>query len=312
MTCSASIKEPKKGKYRFTMSRSGLIAYDKEGLTTIRFNEEETSELLNRKVNLSKYDHFCEVAHLEISNTCNMQCEYCYVDNKNGIELPTKDWEYIIDNLASSGVFQVSFGGGEPTLRKDLFKLAKHVYDTGMNLGMTTNGGILTTLDPVLLHKYFQQINVSWHGSPDIFEEALEFLKEAGIPRGINYCYSKQLARDKDMVKFCAKEYDAELLYLVYKPVIKDTRNQISSHEVYMAAKEAANEGLKVAVDGPCVNQCLMKRKFVDVDHLGNVYPCSFVRKPLGNLLKKDFKEVWKNRGEQDECPFVKFRKEEK
>jgi len=94
---------------------------------------------------------------------------------------------------------------------------------------------------------------------------------------------------------------------LVYKPVIKDKKNQIDPVDVFTAAKKAANEGLRVAVDGPCVNQCLMKQKFIDVDHMGNVFPCSFVREPLGNLLERDFKDIWKERGDQIECPYVKL-----
>jgi len=120
------------------------------------------------------------------------------------------------------------------------------------------------------------------------------------------------MSRDNDIVTYLAKEYDAEILYLVYKPIRKDTRNQVSPQDVYRVAKRAADDGLKVAVDGPCVNQCLMKKKFVDVDHYGNVYPCSFIRTPIGNLLKTDFRDIWKRRGPQEECPYVQFVKKEK
>jgi MoaA/NifB/PqqE/SkfB family radical SAM enzyme len=309
MTYSQNIKDHRKSKYKFIMSKQGLIAYDKEKPITIRLNHEETNRLLNKNINFNKYDYFCEVAHLEISNRCNLHCEYCYVGNKCGDELDTAEWKYIIKNLARYGVFQVSFGGGEPTMRPDLLELASWVDKCSMNLGMTTNGSNMKKFNPDNLRRYFKQINISWHGSPDVFEEALDYLKKANIPRGINYCYSKLLAEDEDTVKLLAKEYDAELLYLVYKPVVKDFKNQILPEDVYKAAKISADEGLKVAVDGPCVNKCLMKRKFVDVDSLGNVYPCSFVRNPLGNLLKESFKKVWENRGYQDVCPYVKLNK---
>lgn len=295
------------------MSKNGLILYEPEIPLTIRLDQNETDETIGRKMDYSKYDEVCEVAHLEISNKCNMKCDYCYVQDKNkGTGLTTAGWRIIIYNLAKAGIFQVSFGGGEPTLRKDLFKLARHVQMAGMNLAMTTNGTKLTKLNPKLLKKYFKQINISWHDNPEVVESALSFLAKNGIKRGINYCYSKQMAKANDTVKFLADQYDAEMLYLVYKPVIKDTRNQISGEDVYKVAKEAANEGLKVAVDGPCVNRCMMKKKFIDVDSHGFVYPCSFVRKPLGNLLNSNFIDIWKNRGEQDKCPFVEFGKEKK
>lgn len=312
MICSGNIKEVSLSKYRLVMSNQGLIAYDKETPLTVRFNREETLELTKKSINFDKYDYYCEVAHLEISNSCNMKCDYCYVPDKAGIELSTNQWKIIIKNLADAGVFQVSFGGGEPTIRKDFIKLAKYVQECGMNLGMTTNGIKLISWNPSKLRRYFKQINISWHQNPHIVMTALEFLKINNIPRGINYCYSRSMAKDDELVKRLAKKYNAELLYLVYKPVINDWKNQIPSELVYAAAKKAANEGLTVAVDGPCVNQCLMKRKFIDVNHLGEVFPCSFVRKPLGNLLNMDFKGIWKQRGNQDECPFVDLKKGER
>lgn len=57
-------------KYRFVMSKEGLITYDKDKPVTIRFNRKETEDLFKRKINFDKFDNFCEVAHLEISNNC--------------------------------------------------------------------------------------------------------------------------------------------------------------------------------------------------------------------------------------------------
>jgi MoaA/NifB/PqqE/SkfB family radical SAM enzyme len=306
MGCLTEDKESK-SKMRYVMSKSGLIAYDKETPITLRFDHEETSQLTGKNLDYSKYDDYCEVAHLEISNRCNLRCKYCYVPDKKGLELDTESWKRIIKNLAESGIFQVSFGGGEPTLRSDLLELARFVVSCGLNLGMTTNGIELVKLDPVRLKKYFRQINISWHENPEVVEKALKFLYDNDIPRGINYCYSKLSYKDNDVIKFLTEMFHAELLYLVYKPVIKDKRNQIPNTEVLRIAQQSSDEGLRVAVDGPCVNKCLMKRKFVDVDHLGNTFPCSFVREPMGNLLEESFKNIWKKRGEQIKCPYVKM-----
>jgi MoaA/NifB/PqqE/SkfB family radical SAM enzyme len=75
-------------------------------------------------------------------------------------------------------------------------------------------------------------------------------------------------------------------------------------------ARRLHDQGFKVAVDGlTCASElpdfCMQKRRFCDLDSLGNVMPCSFVRQPMGNLLKKTFAETWRSRGEQVSCPFV-------
>ena len=54
----------------------------------------------------------------------------------------------------------------------------------------------------------------------------------------------------------------------------------------------------------------MQKRRFCDVDSLGNVLPCSFVRRPLGNLLENGFAEIWRSRGGQVPCPFTGGEKE--
>ena len=136
-------------------------------------------------------------------------------------------------------------------------------------------------------------------------DQALANLQKYDIPAGINYTFSTQMAGANDIVKGLAKKYNAELLYLVYKPVAGDIKSQVAPNEVHRIAKVAAKEGLRVAVDGPAVKQCLAKKKFVDVNHKGDVYQCSFVRKVMGNLLKQDFSEIWDGRGPLGECPWI-------
>jgi MoaA/NifB/PqqE/SkfB family radical SAM enzyme len=293
------------------MSRDGLIAYAPDGPLTVRFDREETDNLLKRQINYEKYDDICEVAHLEISNTCNMDCSYCYVNNKGGGELSNDQWKLIIKRLHDYGIFQVTFGGGEPTLYPHLIELAEYVNSLGMNLGMTTNGSTLTTFDPDMLHKLFKQINVSWHQNYEQVEDALVYMYKNSIRAGINYCFSREMAKDNEDVKYLANIYDAEVLYLAYKPVVGDFDNLVDPKEVYKIAKEAAKEGLKVAVDGPCADICLMKKRFCDINHRGDVFPCSFVRETIGNVLVSDFNTIWENRGPQNECPYIKIGEKE-
>ena len=57
---------------------------------------------------------------------CNLQCRHCYAAGQpeaEGKELNTEQWKKIIDRLKSAGVPQVTFTGGEPTLRRDLVEL---------------------------------------------------------------------------------------------------------------------------------------------------------------------------------------------
>jgi len=281
------------------------VAYEPRTATTLRFDRQETAKLLKKDLPFDGLDEPCEIVHLEISNRCNLTCRYCYVGAKAGKELSTEKWERILNDLACYGVFQVTFGGGEPTLRDDLKALALHARRRGLNLCMTTNGKRLCEIGPDILC-LFNQVNVSYHGDEELLWKALEHLEKCGVLRGVNFlalcCYMARLS----FVALASYVFSVELLLLTAKGV----DDALPPGQVMAEAKKLHQQGSKVAVDGLTCSSglpdyCMQKRRFCDVDSLGNVLPCSFVRKPIGNLLERSFAEIWMSRGEQVPCPFV-------
>ena len=81
------------------------------------------------------------IAHLGITQKCNMGCEYCSVREMYGNmeELSTEEWKGVIRKLSGFGVFQIGFTGGEPTLRIDLVELAQYVSEQDCTFNLTTN-----------------------------------------------------------------------------------------------------------------------------------------------------------------------------
>ena len=76
---------------------------------------------------------------------CNQKCVHCYAAGQPGAdepELGTAEWKQIIDKCRAIGVPQVTFTGGEPTMREDLFELIEYAkwFITRLN----TNGVKLT------------------------------------------------------------------------------------------------------------------------------------------------------------------------
>jgi MoaA/NifB/PqqE/SkfB family radical SAM enzyme len=279
--------------------------YEPRTATTLRLDHEETKQLLGREIPFEHLDEPCEIAHLEISNRCNMACGYCYIPEKAGQELSTKQWKAILDDLAGYGIFQVTFGGGEPTLREDLKELALHVRKRGLNLCMTTNGLKLPEIGPDTLC-LFNQVNVSYHGSKEVLWRALRHLDNHGVPRGVNFLATEGYLPQLPFVALLVEAFEAELVMLTAKGI----SDAVPPERVLAEAKKLHEQGIKVAVDGlSCSSEikefCMQKKRFCDVDSSGNVLPCSFIRKPLGNLLVKSFAEIWRSRGEQVPCPFV-------
>ena len=227
------------------------------------------------------------------------------MEKKEGQELSTQQWKEILDDLAGYGVFQVTFGGGEPTLRHDLKELALHTRRIGLNLCMTTNGKALPQCGRETLC-LFNQVNVSYHGGELLVWRALEHLEKHNVPRGVNFLALREYFPQLPFLALVTSMFDAELLMLTAKGVPEAPPPQVVIDE----AHRLHEQGLRVAIDGlTCAAElsdfCLQKRRFCDVDSLGNVLPCSFVRTSLGNLLRESFAEIWRFRGEQVPCPFA-------
>ena len=65
-------------------------------------------------------------AILELTYECNFACPFCYVPwidhpEIRGKELRTEEWKEIIDGLAKADVASLTFTGGEPLMRDDIF-----------------------------------------------------------------------------------------------------------------------------------------------------------------------------------------------
>jgi len=83
-------------------------------------------------------------AVLEISKKCNLDCSYCYINKVEGHdELTTEKWLTIIDKLEEAGVSALSFSGGEPLVRKDLFMLIDYANNKGLSTSLGTNGTMI-------------------------------------------------------------------------------------------------------------------------------------------------------------------------
>lgn len=79
-------------------------------------------------------------AYITITSVCNSRCKYCDMwKNKVGDETNADEWKKIIDELANLGVVTLTFSGGEPFIREDLFELASYAKSQGLITMVVTN-----------------------------------------------------------------------------------------------------------------------------------------------------------------------------
>lgn len=302
-------------KAKIRIEPFGSIIYLQDSATTVELDKEETRRTLGYSEDFpeSKKGIMApKIVHLELTSRCNMdpRCHYCYASGDPKSELDTLTWKRVIKDLSKSGVLQVTFGGGEPTLRDDLYELAKYVKTKAkMNLGMTTNGIKIRPDDRL---KWFDQINLSVHNNWDFIRWKSVIVRNY-TNVGINFlCRKDEMYQFPDIVRHIHSmnavthnhHGKMELLLLAYKPVIGDIDQVIPNDEI-MEKGNSVSRKIPVGVDGFTFDRCEGGYSFIDVSPTGDIYPCSFVREPSGNLTEKTLLELWDNIPAIDKCPYA-------
>jgi uncharacterized radical SAM superfamily Fe-S cluster-containing enzyme len=91
-----------------------------------------------------------------LTNRCNLNCLHCHQDSSptsSERELTTSQAFKVIDNMNDAGVAILTFSGGEPLLRKDLYAAVKRATDLGMLCTIASNGTLMTRETSVKLAK---------------------------------------------------------------------------------------------------------------------------------------------------------------
>jgi radical SAM protein with 4Fe4S-binding SPASM domain len=80
------------------------------------------------------------------TNHCNLRCIHCH-QNSGGAEereLSTDEAFQVIDRLGEAGISILTFSGGEPLVRSDLYDAIEHADDAGILCTIASNGTLMT------------------------------------------------------------------------------------------------------------------------------------------------------------------------
>ena len=333
---------PKYKKFLITLISYGLLEFE-DFVFDKKFKEKKVYDLSLKKHNSSTPLYEAPVlAHLAITNKCNMQCVYCSVrelhKKSEQKEISTKQWKKIISHLADWGVFQIGFTGGEPTLRKDLAELAKHVTKNGCVFNLTTNGWFLNKkLVTELVKSGMKQCQISLDshipqihdklrgfGSYERVIKSINILKKSGVAVGIDCVVSKNnISTLTNFIKWIG---DMKIKYLT---LIKIKKGALSDREyqrlspsyleysnlIKYVCSRKFNDMPNITLDCGSVSNlqevtelknlnkipvagCPIGHHLICISPNGDIFPCASLlekRFCLGNVLKDDIKDIWKN-----------------
>lgn len=85
---------------------------------------------------------------IDLSNPCNLNCPYCYIEDKNSArkkrkphELTRDETKKIIDAYADCGAQSIDIvGAGEPTIDQHFWDIIHYIHSKGITTCLFTNG----------------------------------------------------------------------------------------------------------------------------------------------------------------------------
>jgi molybdenum cofactor biosynthesis protein A len=193
---------------------------------------------------------------LSLLDVCNFRCSYClpeiyspFLDSKEW--LTTNEIKIMVKILAEMGISKVRLTGGEPTLRKDFFEIAKTIKDISgiKKLNLTTNASWKSNEFSTQIHHYFDGVNISLDSlNKEKFNQItkthhfetvwnnINFLHQLRTPIKLNVVVMKGI-NENELVDFVGltKNYDIEVRFLETMPF--DGKND-SQSDYFVSSKD--------------------------------------------------------------------------
>jgi radical SAM protein with 4Fe4S-binding SPASM domain len=297
-----------------------------------------------------KFSDFPVLSELAVTYRCNLRCRFCYA-GCNGTEemtgkyreLDTKALKELIRIIFEDAkVPSVSFTGGEPMLRPDIFKLVEYAHQLGMRVNLITNGTMITRevarrlkragLDSaqVSLEGTTKEVHDPLSGLAGSFEKTVNsigYLNETGMHVHSNTTLNLLNAEDTPNLPGFVKHrlgLDKFSMNLVI-PVGNTLLNRptvLPYHQagdwiekIRLASLSAGVEFMWYSPVPMCMYNtitaglgnkgCSACDGLLSVAPDGSVLPCASFGEPVGNLLEKPFREIW----DSSRCSFIRDKK---
>ena len=265
---------------------------------------------------------------------CNQKCLNCYAASEvkgKEDELSTDEWKSIIDKLKEARIPQITFTGGEPTLRSDLSELVK--YSGWFVTRLNTNGQLLTkelckalydaSLDAVQVTLYSTDKAVhNFLVGADGFDRTMEGIKNAIDSKLLVSINTPLCTLNKDYKSLiCDIFLETGIRYFTCSGMIlsgnaKNDDNdgrRLTEDELVEILSEALtyarNNNLEIKFTSPGIlsNESLKKLKLDEpmcgagssnmaISPSGDLIPCQSYLSGLsfGSLVDHEFKDLWK------------------
>jgi radical SAM protein with 4Fe4S-binding SPASM domain len=162
------------------------------------------------------------------TGACNLNCLYCNVNANTKPapnELDTKEALSLVDQIHEFGSQWFGLKGGEPLLRKDVFKVISYARSLGLKVCLLTNGYFVDgkIYDNLVKNEVFTSVSIDGSekandmlrgkGTYKAVLSAIQKLSKAGILNGLSMAITTVNYKEADHVVALAEEYSARFVW---------------------------------------------------------------------------------------------------
>lgn len=105
--------------------------------------------------------------YIEITNCCNFDCSFCFKTVRANKFMSVEEFQVIVDKIRPFTNYIYLHVLGEPLLHPQLVEILDIAEASGLNVNITTNGGLLERKKEILMKHPVRQINISLHDAEE-------------------------------------------------------------------------------------------------------------------------------------------------
>lgn len=269
--------------------------------------------------------------HLCITKECPLKCRHCSQESRDPApdELSLKDIQKLIDELASIGTFEISLGGGDPFMRKDLPEIVAYARNAGISVSISSTGLFIGKPAAKKLSEYgIKSFKISFDGST---EKTYDYIRGKGtyrramrglkilrevfpeVPITLHSVLMKSNINEITSLLRNAQKLQCNIWSIDF---VKPAGSAKSNPQIHLTPKEAAEaieyirklaENSSIKIEMPQFPYkstkkgiyrgfgCVGGNLYCYIDSSGNAAPCSFLMEHYtsGNIKKTSLKNIW-------------------
>lgn len=254
-----------------------------------------------------------------LTERCHLHCQQCYLVEDPRAELSLSEVKDALDQLAALGATSITFTGGEPLLRADIYEIIRYASHHGFAITLFTSGtpcnlervqklkeaglhAVSVTLyaaEPTP-HDAITQVTGSWQKTVD----GLQHLRNVGLQTEIKFLQMQDNLGQLIPTRTLAERLGARFVVDFKVTATHDRKRHPLSMQVQadelaylyhlMAERDPSfAKQLEPRHVAPNSTMCGAGRTRVVIGSDGQVYPCMDLIPSLGNLRTQSLQAIW-------------------